>query len=160
MDNPILENLWQQHSGTASGWYKVIPYIKEDRGNLKCLGIQAPFCLTDVGGITIIHIRENLPFQNIVELNVNLRNIFGPATLVLGLDKDIEFYRIEKCSREEMRDLQVFGNPVFMEVKNGCIDTNQVKRLEIEEPRRQINTRSKSSIRQSSGKSNRKTQRA
>jgi len=150
----------EQNWFEPTGWYKIIPYVKEDRGNLRCLGIQAPLCVTDVGGVTIIHIRENLPFQNIVELNINLRNIFGPATLVLGLDKDIAFYRIEKCSREEMRDYQTFGNPVLTEVNNGNLGIDQTERYEIEEPRRQIDTGSKSSLRRGGSKSNRKTQRA
>jgi hypothetical protein len=161
MDNPMGNTLdmWQQPSFQGAGWYKVIPYEREARGNLKCLGIQAPLCINDVGGITVIHIRENLPFQNIVELNINLRSIFGPATLVLGLDKDISFYKIERCSGEEIRDYQTFGNPVFTEVRGGHSDTNQGERYETEEPRRQIDTRSKPSIRRSSSKSDRKTKR-
>lgn len=155
MDNPTI-GTWQQ----PTGWYKVIPYIKEDRGNLKSLGIQAPFCLTDVGNITIIHIRENLPYQNVVELNVNLRNIFGPATLVLGLDKDISFYRIEKCSSKEIQDYQVFGNPVFTEVTDGNANPDRDERFKIEEPRRQIDTGSKPSVRRSGSKSNRKTKKS
>lgn len=150
-----LDNMWQQ----PTGWYKVIPYIREARGNLKCMGIQAPLCISDVGGITIIHIRENLPYQNIIELNVNLRNIFGPATLVLGLDKDIAFYKIEKCSDGEMKDYQTFGNPVLTEVKDGHSNIDPVERCEIEEPRRQVDTGSKPSVRRSGIKSIRKTQR-
>ncbi len=152
----MMENLWQQ----PTGWYKVIPYTKEGRGNLKCLGIQAPLNIHDVGGITIIHIRENLPYQNIIELNVNLRSIFGPATLVLGLDKDIAFYKIEKCSKEEVRDYQTFGNPVITEVDNGSSGLNQIERCETEEQGRQADSGSKPSVRQSNSKSNRKTQRA
>lgn len=154
--NMAEESLWQ-----TEGWYKVIPFLKEDRGNLKCLGIQAPFCLMDVGGITIIHIRENLPYQNIIELNVNLRNIFGPATLVLALDKDIAFYKIEKCSQNEVKDYRTFGNPVLQEVKEiGYSDPNTDKRYEIEESGRQVTARNKSGIRRIGSKSNRKTQRA
>lgn len=157
-NNPMgnaMDSMWQQ----TTGWYKVIPYTREARGNLKCLGIQAPLCISDVGGITIIHIRENLPYQNIVEINLNLRNIFGPATLVLGLDKDIAFYRIEKCSAGEMKDYQTFGNPVLTEVKDGHSSIDSAERYEIEEPRRPADTRSKPNVRRSSSKSIRKTQR-
>jgi len=156
METPTMMDMWQQ----PTGWYKIIPYIKEDRGNLKCMGIQAPLCINDVGGITIIHIKENLPYQNIIELNVNLRSIFGPATLVLGLDKDIAFYRIEKCTKEEMKDYQTFGNPVLTEVDSGLSEPNQAERHKIEESGRPTDSKSKPSIRRSGSKSNRKTQRA
>lgn len=156
MNNNIMPGnameMWQ-----PTGWYKVIPYTREPRGNLKCLGIQAPLCISDVGGITIIHIKEDLPYQNIIELNVHLRSIFGPATLVLGLDKDIAFYRIEKCSGEEMKDYQTFGNPVLTEVNSGHSNIDQAERHEVEESRRQVATRSKPSVRRSSSKSIRKT---
>ena len=155
MDTNTMMDMWQQ----PTGWYKIIPYIKEGRGNLKCLGIQAPLNIHDVGGITIIHIRENLPFQNIIELNANLRSIFGPATLVLGLDKDIAFYKIEKCSNEEMKDYQTFGNPILTEVNSGHSEPNQIERHEIEKSGRQSDSKNKPSIRRSSSKSYRKTQR-
>jgi len=155
MENNSM-GMWQP----TTGWYKVIPYAKEARGNLKCLGVQAPLCINDLGSITVIHIKENLPYQHIIELNVNLRNIFGPATLVLALDKDIEFYRIEKCSNKEIKNYQIFGNPVLTEVKDGDSNLDRRERCETEEPRRQIDSRSKSSVRRSGSKSVKKTQRA
>jgi hypothetical protein len=152
----MLENLWQQ----PMGWYKVIPYWREPRGNLKCMGIQAPLCINDVSGITIIHIKENLPYQNIIELNVNLRNIFGPATLVLALDRNIEFYRIEKCTNDEVKNFQILGNPIitdFKETDNGYSDIDKIGRHETKEPRRSVDTRSKSGVRRGGSRSDRKT---
>ncbi len=156
MDN-VFDGLWKPEQ---TGWYKVIPYEREARGNLKCLGVKAPLCINDVSGITIIHIRENLPYQNIIELNVNLRTIFGPATLVLALDKQIDFYRIEKCSSEEVKKYQSTGNPVLTEVESGDIGCDKDERLEVEEPGGPANSRSKPLVRAGSGKSNRKTPRA
>ncbi|OGM09157.1 hypothetical protein A2Z67_04420 [Candidatus Woesebacteria bacterium RBG_13_36_22] len=150
-----MEQLWQ----TQTGWYKIIPYIREARGNLKCLGIQAPLCISDVNGLTIVHIRENLPYQNIIELNLNLRSIFGPATLVLALDKDIDFYKIKKCTSEEMSDYQLFGGPILEEVKDGHSNISKDERLEVEEKGRPVDAGSKSSLRRSGSKSNKRVNR-
>jgi hypothetical protein len=52
--NTTMMDMWQQ----PTGWYKIIPYIKEGRGNLKCMGIQAPLCINDVGGLPLFILRR------------------------------------------------------------------------------------------------------
>lgn len=96
-------------------WYSVTPYIVEERGNLKSLGIQAPMKITNINDIMVVHIKDNLPLNDTADLTEKMRQYFGNSTLVFCFNKDINFYNIRKCDDKEVEYLKKHGFPIFIE---------------------------------------------
>lgn len=81
--------------------YKVQPWYIEDRGNLRAYGISAPIRLVNVDDLLVIHIKGDMSMQDMEALNMKLRYLFGPFTLVFAFQEDIEFLTVKKMTAEE-----------------------------------------------------------
>ena len=96
---------------------KLVPLYREDRGNLKFLGVEAPVTYTSPKDLLIIHVKTDMPTDQMNLLNKKLRSVFGQDAIVFTTQCDIKFFCLDKVSPEEAKALAENGDPAIVENK-------------------------------------------
>lgn len=95
---------------TNPEFFRMQAIKKEDRANLKVLGLEEAVLLTDItADVLVVHIRTSLDRSQLDNLNAQLRSIFGQNTLVFAFEEPIDFLRATKMTEEEV--MKEFGKP-------------------------------------------------
>jgi hypothetical protein len=94
---------------------KLVPLYREERGNLKFLGIEAPVSFTSPGKALVIHVRADMPSDQMNSLNKKLRTVFGSDTIVFTTAVDIDFCCLEPVPPEDVKKLLELGDPAIVE---------------------------------------------
>jgi hypothetical protein len=94
---------------------KLVPLYREDRGNLKFLGIEAPITYTSPSKMLVIHVKADMAPDQMNMLNKKLRSVFGPDTVVFTTQCEIEFCCLDQVTPEEAKKLVEQGEPAIVE---------------------------------------------
>jgi hypothetical protein len=107
---------------------KLAPLYQEDRGNLRFLGVEAPVNFLNLKNFLVIHIKTDMPTDEMNMLNKRLRSVFGQETIVFTTACDIKFCCLEQVTPEEAEKLSHMGDPAIVankvmqgkELLDGC----------------------------------------
>ena len=85
---------------------KLVPLYEEKRGNLRYLGVEAPVSFSNLKNYLVIHIKLDMPSEEMNMLNKRLRGVFGPDTIVFTTSYDLKFCGLDSMTPEEAGELR------------------------------------------------------